>query len=128
VYDTTKHEFTVTVSAVSTTYSKNLKAVVSIDDDAKTFTNKTEEADDVTMVTFGGTKVFENGTLTAGAFSFNLKDSDGNVIDTASVTKDGTFTFNTLTYQEEGTYTYTVSEVLPDGVSASHPNERRHHV
>lgn len=49
--------------------------------------------------------------LTAGEFTFQLKDADGNVVSTATNAADGTIIFNPITFTEVGTYTYKVSEV-----------------
>ena len=49
--------------------------------------------------------------LKDGEFSFELKDENGKVIATASNKADGSVVFPELTYQEVGTYKYTVSEV-----------------
>ena len=64
-------------------------------------------------VTFGGTKQLEGRTLNAGEFTFELKDSAGNVLQTATNAADGTVTFETITYNlsDVGEHTYTITEV-----------------
>ncbi len=57
------------------------------------------------------TKELTGRDLTAGEFTFQLKDADGNVVSTATNAADGTIIFNPITFTEVGTYTYTVSEV-----------------
>ena len=62
-----------------------------------------------TVLTFD--KVLSKGTLKEGQFSFQLRDDQGNVIDTASNDKDGHITFKPLVHNQAGTYHYTVKEV-----------------
>ena len=50
-----------------------------------------------TVLTFD--KVLSKGTLKEGQFSFQLRDDQGNVIDTASNDKDGRITFKPLVPQ-----------------------------
>jgi pilin isopeptide linkage protein len=67
-------------------------------------------------------KVLEGGTLTAGEFSFELRDSDGRLISEGTNDAQGNVTFEgagekagidqgLLKFYEEGTYTYTIDEV-----------------
>ena len=46
-------------------------------------------------------------------FTFTLSDASG-VIDTATVTKSGPFSFKAIEYDEPGVYTYTVKETVGD--------------
>ena len=62
-----------------------------------------------TVLTFD--KVLSKGTLKEGQFSFQLRDDQGNVIDTVSNDKDGHITFKPLIHTKAGTYHYTVKEV-----------------
>ena len=62
-----------------------------------------------TVLTFD--KVLSKGTLKEGQFSFQLRDDQGNIIDTASNDKDGHITFKPLVHNQAGTYHYTVKEV-----------------
>lgn len=62
-----------------------------------------------TVLTFD--KVLSKGTLKEGQFSFQLRDDQGNVIDTASNDKDGRITFKPLVHTKAGSYHYTVKEV-----------------
>ena len=62
-----------------------------------------------TVLTFD--KVLSKGTLKEGQFSFQLRDDQGNVIDTASNDKDGHITFKPLVHTKAGSYHYTVKEV-----------------
>lgn len=68
-----------------------------------------------------GRKTLTGRDLKAGEFSFQLKDAQNKVVSTATNDADGNFHFDDLTFDEPGTYTYTVSEdtsSLPAGVSA----------
>ena len=68
-----------------------------------------------------GRKALTGRDLKAGEFSFQLKDAQNKVVSTATNDADGNFHFDDLTFDEPGTYTYTVSEdtsSLPAGVSA----------
>ena len=62
---------------------------------------------------FNVTKVLEGATLKDGQFEFQLADADGNVIATATNDAEGNVVFDDFTFEAEGTYKYTVSEVLP---------------
>lgn len=77
--------------------------------DSVTFTNDYEAAP-VTLK-LGAAKVLKGAELKAGQFSFELKSRDGKVMSTAKNAADGSVTFDTLTFKQTGTYTFTVSEV-----------------
>lgn len=59
-------------------------------------------------------KVLEGGTFKKGQFSFALKDGDGRVLQTVTNDAGGNVSFN-VDYNKADTYTYTISEVVPDG-------------
>ena len=59
-------------------------------------------------------KVLEGGTFKKGQFSFALKDSDGRVLQTVTNDAGGNVSFN-VDYNKADTYTYTISEVEPEG-------------
>ena len=68
-----------------------------------------------------GRKTLTGRDLKAGEFSFQLKDASGKLVQTVTNDESGNFHFDDLTFDEPGTYTYTVSEEtsnLPAGVSA----------
>ena len=69
-----------------------------------------------TSAGFQAKKVLEGRDLTAGEFSFELKDSNGTVVKTATNAADGTVDFGQLSFTEPGTYTYTATEVKGDDV------------
>lgn len=59
-------------------------------------------------------KVLEGGTFKKGQFSFALKDGDGKVLQTVTNDAAGNVSFN-VEYNKADTYTYTISEVVPEG-------------
>ena len=59
-------------------------------------------------------KVLEGGTFKKGQFSFALKDADGKVLQTVTNDAEGNVSFN-VDYNKADTYTYTISEVEPEG-------------
>lgn len=59
-------------------------------------------------------KVLEGGTFKKGQFSFTLKDGDGRVLQTVTNDAEGNVSFN-VDYNKADTYTYTISEVVPEG-------------
>ena len=74
-----------------------------------------------TVLTFD--KVLSKGTLKEGQFSFQLRDDQGNVIDTASNDKDGHITFKPLVHTKAGSYHYTVKEVNTDDEDIIYDNK-----
>lgn len=83
-----------------------------------TFTNVKKivaKLDPATIVISGKkTLTDKTGTgrvLKADEFSFELKDSDGNVVDTVKNDAEGNVTFKELSFEKAGEYTYTINEV-----------------
>lgn len=66
---------------------------------------------DPANVQFEATKILNGRPMTDAEFSFELKDSAGNVIETVKNAADGTIRFSAIEYTKAGTYNYTVSEV-----------------
>ncbi len=68
-----------------------------------------------------GTKTYNGGkALEDDAFSVGLYDSEAELLQTALIKADGSFTFENLRYQAAdvgNTYTYTVKEIIPDGAA-----------
>ncbi len=63
-------------------------------------------------VVFGATKALAGKDLAEGQFTFELKDANGNVLQTATNTADGSVVFaDPVEYWGAGEYTYTISEV-----------------
>ena len=59
-------------------------------------------------------KVLEGGALKKGQFSFELKDSNGKVLQTVTNDDKGNVSFD-VKYNKTETYTYIISEVEPEG-------------
>lgn len=68
-----------------------------------------------------GDKAYEGGkALEDDIFSVGLYDDEGNLLDTALVKADGSFTFQALEYTADDvgkSYTYTVKEIIPQGAT-----------
>ena len=64
-----------------------------------------------TAVSFGASKTLTGRDLKDGEFTFVLKDGGGQTVAEAKNSADGTVRFDELTFDQTGTYTYTVSEV-----------------
>ena len=62
-------------------------------------------------ITIEAVKKLEGGTLKEGQFTFQLKDKDGKAAAEVKNKKDGAVRFENLTFDSEGTYEYTISEV-----------------
>lgn len=111
-YDTTVFTATVTVTENAEThaleaqvaYSKGGKAA-----DVVAFSNSYAPA--ATEVKLGASKVLSGEDLKEGQFSFQLKDTDGKVLQTAKNAADGTVGFEAISYDKPGTYAYSISEV-----------------
>ena len=111
-YDTTVFTATVTVTENAEThaleaqvaYSKGGKAA-----DAVAFSNSYAPA--ATEVKLGASKALSGEDLKEGQFSFQLKDADGKVLQTAKNAADGTVGFEAISYDKPGTYAYSISEV-----------------
>ncbi|MDU5662240.1 MAG: FctA domain-containing protein, partial [Streptococcus sp.] len=69
---------------------------------------------------FDFSKALAGRELKAGEFSFVLKDSTGNVLQTKTNTREGVVAFDDLTFDntQVGTHTYTVEEVIPENKEA----------
>ena len=67
---------------------------------------------DPISVEFSGVKYLDDRQ--AAGFTFYLKDSEGNIISEAISKEDGSFSFEPVEFTEEGTYKFTVSEVIGD--------------
>lgn len=79
----------------------------------KTVAFKNTYTADPTSVSLGAGKLIKGRDLKAGEFSFLLTDADGKEIDTAKNEENGAVTFKTITFDEAGTYSYEIKEVLP---------------
>ena len=75
----------------------------------QTFTNSYKPGPG--SVVLQANKVLTGKTLQAGDFTFELKDENGTVIDTATNDANGAINFKTIDYDQAGEYNYTISEV-----------------
>ncbi|MBQ8622816.1 MAG: hypothetical protein IJ424_00325, partial [Oscillospiraceae bacterium] len=76
------------------------------------FANTYTYIDDNAYLTLKATKAYNKGTLKGDDFSFELKDESGNVLQTVTNDVQGNITFETITYTAQGTYLYTINEVI----------------
>ena len=76
-------------------------------------TNKEEQTVKPAEIQFNFTKAYYGGTLKAGQFKFEMRDSSGKVVQTATNDEKGNILFQSIKFKdnEVGTHTYTISEV-----------------
>ena len=111
-YDTTVFTATVTVTENAETHALEAQVAYSTGGkaaDAVAFSNSYAPA--ATEVKLGASKVLSGKDLKEGQFSFQLKDADGKVLQTAKNAADGTVGFKAISYDKPGTYAYSISEV-----------------
>ncbi|RVU96474.1 Spy0128 family protein [Enterococcus avium] len=109
-YDDTKYKVTVTVEEKAgkleaTAVYENIKA-----GEVPTFKNTYKALPGT--VQLEAKKELSGRTLKADEFSFTLK-GDGGVDQTKKNDKDGKVLFDAITYDQAGTYEYTISEAIP---------------
>ena len=56
-------------------------------------------------------KVMENGVLSGGEFTFELRNAEGTKIDEATNDENGNVSFKAIEYTDAGEFTYTITEV-----------------
>ena len=107
--------FTVHVSVTDNPKTGALSAKVTYGDNGQpTFENVYKPAPS-NEITFGATKTLNGRDLTDGEFTFELKDASGKVVSTAKNRADGSVVFaDAQSFTAAGTYTFTISEVLPE--------------
>ena len=111
-YDTTVFTAMVTVTENAETHALEAQVAYSTGGkaaDAVTFSNSYAPA--ATEVKLGASKVLSGEDLKEGQFSFQLKDADGKVLQTAKNAADGTVGFEAISYDKPGAYRYSISEV-----------------
>jgi len=111
-YDTTVFTAMVTVTENAETHALEAQVAYSTGGkaaDAVTFSNSYAPA--ATEVKLGASKVLSGEDLKEGQFSFQLKDADGKVLQTAKNAADGTVGFKAISYDKPGAYRYGISEV-----------------
>ena len=76
-------------------------------------TNKEEQTVKPAEIQFNFTKAYHGGTLKAGQFKFEMRDSSGKVVQTVTNDEKGNILFQSIKFKdnEVGTHTYTISEV-----------------
>ena len=76
-------------------------------------TNKEEQTVKPAEIQFNFTKAYHGGILKAGQFKFEMRDSSGKVVQTATNDEKGNILFQSIKFKdnEVGTHTYTISEV-----------------
>ena len=76
-------------------------------------TNKEEQTVKPAEIQFNFTKAYRGGTLKAGQFKFEMRDSSGKVVQTVTNDEKGNILFQSIKFKdnEVGTHTYTISEV-----------------
>ena len=76
-------------------------------------TNKEEQTVKPAEIQFDFTKAYHGRTLKAGQFKFEMRDSSGKVVQTATNDEKGNILFQSIKFKdnEVGTHTYTISEV-----------------
>lgn len=116
-YDTVQHKATATVTdngdgTLKVEWSFTDAQGNPLGENASITFNNTYTAQP-TSVSLGTGKLIEGRALAAGEFTFKLADADGNEISTATNEENGAVTFDTITYDTPGDYTYTITEVAP---------------
>lgn len=74
-------------------------------------------------VKLNGTVSDEKADLVAGAYTFELKDEDGNVVATATNDENGLVEFPALVHDQVGVYRYTLSEVKGDDANTEYDDK-----
>lgn len=76
-------------------------------------TNKEEQTVKPAEIQFNFTKAYHGRTLKAGQFKFEMRDSSGKVVQTATNDEKGNILFQSIKFKDDevGTHTYTISEV-----------------
>ena len=88
--------------------------------DAVTFANSYKAAP--TSVSLGAAKRLDGRALKDGEFTFELKDQDGNVVSSAKNDENGAVAFDTISFDEAGTYNYTVTEAAGSDATITYDN------
>ena len=85
-----------------------------------TFANSYKAAP--TSVSLGAAKRLDGRALKDGEFTFELKDQDGNVVSSAKNDENGAVAFDTISFDEAGTYNYTVIEAAGSDATITYDN------
>ena len=114
-YDSAVYEVTVTVDETAAGLTAAVRYLLDGDEaDAIEFENEIAGSSSA-EIRFSGIKTLSGKTLRAGEFTFELAETTAGaaspVTRTASNDEIGSFTFGYVTYDEPGTYTYTIREI-----------------
>ena len=121
--------YTAHVSVTDNAETGALKATVTYGEAGEPVFKNTYKADPSNPITFGATKTLNGRELTAGEFTFELVDANGEVVATATNNADGSVVFpDPVVFSEAGTYTYQVREVLPEDDDANTEGVQRERV
>lgn len=122
-YDTSVYTATATVTddqdgTLSVTWE--VKAAGGETLDTVTFANSYKAAP--TSVSLGAAKRLDGRALKDGEFTFELKDQDGNIVSSAKNDENGAVAFDTISFDEAGTYNYTVTEAAGSDETITYDN------
>ncbi len=73
-----------------------------------------------TSVSLAAIKTLTGRNMEDGEFLFELRNSDGSVLQTVKNDVQGGVRFDTIDFDEEGTYLYTINEVKGDGENVTY--------
>ena len=109
-YDTSVYNVTVEVD-------EYMDAIISYTKDGNpvdeiTFENKM--AVTAAVIDPGVTKELNNAKLQPGEFTFQLFDENNNLVDTKKNTDSGAVLFDSVIFDKEGEYHYTIKELIPE--------------
>ena len=85
-----------------------------------TITNTYVPATEPAKVELSAQKTLDGEIPEASAFTFQLKDKEGKVVQTVKNDEYGNVPFEPLTFEAEGSYTYTISEVAGTDTSINY--------
>lgn len=109
-YDTSVYNVTVEVDEYMDTtisYTKDGNTVEEI-----IFENKMSVT--AAVIDPGVTKELNNAKLQPGEFTFQLFDENNNLVDTKKNTDSGSVLFDSVIFNKEGEYHYTIKELIPE--------------
>lgn len=124
-YDGTTYTVTYTVTDNVATGKLELSRAISVDDEARdaiVFNNSFTPAEVSAPAALSGTKAVTGNayTLQGGEFTFELVNEAGDVVNTATNAADGSYSFDTLSFAEDGIYKYTVREAKGNAAGMSY--------
>ncbi len=121
IYDDTVYD--VTVKVTDDGNGKLIATITGLNEDGSGADFENSYKADSTAVTFSGIKTMtgDKKTLNAGDFTFTLIDKEsGDEIESVSNDADGNFAFTEITYDNVGTFSYTISEVAGDATGITY--------